>query len=166
MKSPHPVFSYRQLVSVLNRTQFRHYQKCTSPWIPLSCIACMFDIRFPILCLVAKARCNTHTILLLSQLVPVASLSPPLLHLSTALTGSSMTLPRTIRILLPFTCAKQTGIWLLLHALTTLPLLSGFCTVWFPSTFFLSVFILSDIFESQEWLNCMRRAYDWCLANS
>lgn len=94
-----------------------------------------------------KAHCNSHTVLL-SQMISLTSHPPPLFHLSTALTGSSMTLHNTIRLLLAFARAKQTGMWMLLHALTNLPLLSGFWRTWFPSTFFLSKFILSDIFES------------------
>lgn len=128
-------------IRALNRPQFRHYQKCTSPCTPFSGITCTFDIGFPTLRLVAMAHCNTHVIFLLPQLVSLASLPPPLLRLSTALTGRSMTLHRTIRLLLPFACAKQTGIWLLLHVLTTPPLLSVFRTMQFPSTFFLSILI-------------------------
>lgn len=79
MKSPHPVFCYRHLIRALNRAQFKHYQKCTSLWIPLLGITCKFDIRFSTLRLVAKAHWNTHTIL-----PPIPAGSPCLTSPSTS----------------------------------------------------------------------------------
>lgn len=146
VKSPHLAFSYRHLIRALTRTKLRHYQKCTSPWI-VSGITHMFDIRFPschlVQCSLQHSSCPP----------PIPDDFPYLTSPSTfsSIHSSDWQLYDTTlnhQASPSLYSAEQTGMWMLLYALTNLLLLSGFWTIWFPSTFFLSIFILSAIFES------------------